>query len=630
VSAQDTAIDTLAFTDLLKIGLDDIPGASQREWTLHGAVDPGITILELLAYQLEQRLFMADQLTEPVVRAALRLLGVDDPAPARPAVTVLSVTAPGAANPLAAGTVFDLERDRDGRAFAIDDDLWVAPVTAVEASGRLQMAGDALELTLRRGGGAGPPPAGATLSLVVEVAAAPGVAPAWDPGAVDVKPPAILRWEAVGPGGTSAAARVKDTTGAFRRSGLLTLPWPAVWNEPGTGQPRLRAIATDGSYTEPVVVVAVSANAVVARHRLPGEADVTEQLRGFLPLPGQVVSLPATAGRLLDGDGDVVLSVTERTGERNRWTSVRSWVGVGPQEPVFLVDRDRGELRFGDGRAGRILRPADAPDAQVRFALGGGPDGNLAERGDWTQAGGAAVAVNPVPADGGAEAEPLESARQRAAGALTARDRTVTEADARLLAQGTPGLGLRRAHVTPGLHPAFPCDPVPGALSVTIVPHADRDADPQLWTPAPAPDPGAIATTQAGLERARLLGQQVFVVAPVYRRVAVTVAVSASAQAGDDARHRIVDALRRYLDPLAGGTDRDGWPFGAAIRLSALAAVVQRVIGDEATVTRLSAALDDGPWSDCADLEIGSRELVWLESATVSWVAALPTGGGLR
>jgi len=98
--------------------------------------------------------------------------------------------------------------------------------------------------------------------------------------------------------------------------------------------------------------------------------------------------------------------------------------------------------------------------------------------------------------------------------------------------------------------------------------------------------------------------------------VTVDLAVSATAQAGDT-RARIVDALRRHLDALEGGSEGEGWPFGDPVRPSALAGVVQRTIGPEATVTRFSAALDGGPPSDCADLAIGPRELVWLGEATI-------------
>jgi hypothetical protein len=632
VSARDIAIDTLTFADLVKLGLEDLPAASQGEWTQHGPVDPGITILELFAWQFEQRLFMGEQLTEPIVRAILRLLGLADPRAAAPAVTVLGVRTPGAANPLAAGTVFDLA---DGRRFAIDDELWVLPETPVTAQGTLLRGGDELELTL--GGDVATGLGGGWLSLLVEVAAAPGVAPAWRPDdapawrpdPVDVQPPATLRWEAIGPDGSLERVDVDDSTGALRRSGLLRLPWPAAWDTAGPQPRRLRATALTASYTEPVAILGVHPNAVIARHEVAAGADLSAAMAGFLALPDQLLAVPGTAGTLCDGDGDAVLSFIERDGERHDWRGVRTWVGSGPAERVFLVDRARGELRFGDGRSGRIPRPAAAPDAQLSHRLGAGRSGNAGPFSAWTQDGGAATAVNPVAADDGVDAESLDAARQRANDALSARDRTVTVEDASELARTTPGIGLRRAHVDLGFHPAFPCDRVPGALTVTIVAHADRLASPAAWTVAPQPDAGALATTRAYLAQARLLGQEIFVLAPVYRRVTVDVSVSAMAGAGD-ARQRIADALREYLDALVGGSEHDGWPFGGPVRPSALAEVVQDTIGPEATVTGLAAALDGGPPSNCSDLAIGPRELVWLDTATVRWVTSSPIGMGLR
>ncbi|MEA2242263.1 MAG: hypothetical protein QOD24_1819, partial [Solirubrobacteraceae bacterium] len=561
MSARDITIDTLTFEDIVRLAVADLPGASQGEWTVHGPIDPGITLLELFAWQFEQRLFMADQLTEPIVRASLRLLGLPDPAPALSASTVLSVRAKGSAKLLPAGTVFVLEDDPEGRQFALDRKVWVLPVTGVQVAGRLLHDRDELELTLQSDTatavGEG------KLSLLVEVAAAPGVAPAWRSGAVDVDPPAQLRWDAIGPDGATAPVEVKDSTGALRRSGILDLKWPAVWDRRGSGPRRLRATAVSAFYTEAVRILGVHPNAVIARHRVPRSANLSDQLGKdkFLPLPGQFLRVPEAAGLLCDGDGDVVLSITERSGERHDWHGVRTWVGSGPADRVFLVDRTRGELRFGDGRSGRILRPAAAPEASLRYLLGAGRAGNLGVFRAWAQAGGAAIALNPVVAGDGDEPESLETARQRAADALAARDRTVTEQDTRELAETTPGLGLRRAHVSPGFHPAFPCDPVPGALAVTIVPHADRASEPRDWTTAPQPDAGALSTARTRLARARLLGQEICVLAPVYRCVTVDVAVTATAQAGDMSQ-RIVDVLRRYLDPLVGGSERDGWPFG--------------------------------------------------------------------
>jgi Baseplate J-like protein len=627
VSAAGVPIDTLTFEDLLRLGLEDLPGSSQGQWTLHGPVDPGISFLELFAWQFEQRLFMAEQLTEPIVRASLRLLGLADPAPATAAVTVLAVSGTGAPGHLATGTVFGLDDDVAGRRFALDEDLWVQPVDGAQVAGRLLADADVLELTLS--GDTTAPGIGGALSLLVELPAVPGVSAAWRPAAVDAPGPAELRWTAVGPDGSEAAVDVEDGTGALRRPGILRVPWPDVWDRSGGEPRRLRATAVRASYTEPVAVAAVHANVAIARHRVAASTDPGPELAGFLPLPGQVLPIAGAQGLLCDGDGDVVLSMIERDGERHDWTSVRTWVGSGPADRIFVVDRGRGELRFGDGRRGRVPRPAEQPDAAVSYALGAGAAGNLGRSRTWSQEGGVALAINPVAADDGAEAEDLEAARQRAADALALRDRTVTADDARELAESTPGVAIARAHVTPGEHPCFPCDPVDGALAVTVVPYADRTAEPAAWTVAPQPDDGAVEAVRQRLEGARLLGQEVFVLAPLYRRVTVDVSVSALSDAGD-ASERIVAALRTYLDPLVGGSEREGWPFGGPVRPSALTGVVQDTAGVEATVTRLIVALDDGAPSDCGDLAIGERELVYLGTATVSWVAVAPPGGGLQ
>ena len=52
-----------------------IPAESGGTWTLHAPVDPGVTLLELYAWLLEQRLYWLDQVPDSFVRAVLRLLG---------------------------------------------------------------------------------------------------------------------------------------------------------------------------------------------------------------------------------------------------------------------------------------------------------------------------------------------------------------------------------------------------------------------------------------------------------------------------------------------------------------------------------------------------------------------------
>ena len=117
--------------------------------------------------------------------------------------------------------------------------------------------------------------------------------------------------------------------------------------------------------------------------------------------------------------------------------------------------------------------------------------------------------------------------------------------------------------------------------------------------------------------------------APVYRGVRVAVPVSGG-RPTPDARDRVVDALRRHLDPLRGGTAAAGLAVrrpGAPVGLIGVAAAAA---GPEVTVTALAVALDDGPPVDCADLPIGPRDLVAGGREAIARTVAVPSGGGLR
>ena len=47
-------LDDLAWRDMVDAIRSRIAAVSDEEWTLHAPVDPGVTLLELFAYLLEQ------------------------------------------------------------------------------------------------------------------------------------------------------------------------------------------------------------------------------------------------------------------------------------------------------------------------------------------------------------------------------------------------------------------------------------------------------------------------------------------------------------------------------------------------------------------------------------------------
>jgi hypothetical protein len=70
------------------------------------------------------------------------------------------------------------------------------------------------------------------------------------------------------------------------------------------------------------------------------------------------------------------------------------------------------------------------------------------------------------------------------------------------------------------------------------------------------------------------------VVGPTYREVAVEVQVKALPGASKSGvQQRIVDAINAFFDPLTGGPDGAGWPFGRDVYQAEVMQVVEKVQG---------------------------------------------------
>ena len=83
-------LDDLDFKTMVEAIRRRIPAASDGVWTLHAPVDPGVTLLELFAWQLEQRLYRMDQVPQALSRSLLALMDAR-PLPTQCAQTVLEL-----------------------------------------------------------------------------------------------------------------------------------------------------------------------------------------------------------------------------------------------------------------------------------------------------------------------------------------------------------------------------------------------------------------------------------------------------------------------------------------------------------------------------------------------------------
>jgi len=642
----DYKVDRTDYARLVDVALRRIPTASRGNWTLHAPVDPGITLIELFAWLLDQRSYRADQVTAPLVRAVMRLFGeqIRSARPAGVAVTFESTTH---------GTVprrTTLRVPETDLVFTLLHGITVLalerhPAPAPGQLGRPMLALDAVAgygaedlragraIPLLRADGrpgearigialAAPPPRDGRVSILFELDTE--VRPEWDPEAAAARPPAVLRWEYRSTGGAwRPLPGLNDGTLGLRCSGLVRFAVPGDWGVVADKVRWLRVVTDRATFSSPPVVRRIEPNSAIAQHLEWHDARLAPR---WLPLPGRTIEL-SPERPVLRPPGPLPLPertmiLLEEIGGRRRWHVVPDLALAGPGERVAVVDRERSSIVFGDGLTGRLPRLADKePQIRVIYALGGGTAGNIPpcewEVHDSTGLRGfegADLRVRSfVAAVGGRAPETLDEARGRAAADLKRPTRAATPLDHETIACTTPGVAVDRAHAEVGFVRGE-CGVVPGVTTVFVVPgissrtrDAVRDG---TAVPAPAADPGLIDEVRAALACARLVGESIRVESAVYRTVRVRATVASATRDRDGLRRRLASALRLFLDPRHGGEDGTGWPFGAPVRSSALLGVAQREIGDLGTVTKLEVAVAGECLAAHRDIELRPYELV--------------------
>jgi len=267
----------------------------------------------------------------------------------------------------------------------------------------------------------------------------------------------------------------------------------------------------------------------------------------------------------------------------------------------FLLDATSGTLVFGNGDKGRVPTRGAPIFAAYRTTVAEG--GNLVPRtiveladsphnrsvlANFDGVKKQLVKItNPVGATGGASAESLLEAQGRVLSLMKRTQRAVTLADYEELARNTPGVKLARVAAKANLHPSFSCSKALGLITVIVLP--------SLPGSRPMPSNRLMRTVASYLQRRRIIGTRVEVVGPTYVEVTVLAQVQALDRIDTIAlQQRIVRALTSFLDPLKGGPDQTGWPFGRDVYRSEILQVLDEVAGVD-YVLNLELSVDGCP-----------------------------------
>jgi predicted phage baseplate assembly protein len=379
----------------------------------------------------------------------------------------------------------------------------------------------------------------------------------------------------------------RDSTGGFNKPGDVVIHVPpthvasvlarqrAGWVRcrvlaPAAGQPFYRASPRLHSVEASTIGGTIPAShAEVVRNETVGTSDGSAGQR-----------FPLSHRPVVAGDGPMALQVSGEVGWED-WREVASFAQSGATDRHFMVDRVAGELIFGptvrepDGNV-RQYGGVPAKSAVIRvpdYRTGGGLRGNVAR-------GVIAVQRDPLPfissvtnrkpASGGVDGESVREAATRGPLLLRTRDRAVTGEDYEQLAREAAPEAAR-----------VRCVPVAAdsdAVRILVVPAVSTGAD--LEFAALRPDTELLQRISGYLEERRCLGARVSVEPPFYQGVTVVAKVRAKARTASEAlRTRATEALYRYLNPIVGGPDGDGWPFGRPVQVGEFFAVLQQLPG---------------------------------------------------
>ncbi|MEZ4492816.1 MAG: putative baseplate assembly protein [Dehalococcoidia bacterium] len=608
---RDPKLDDRSFQEIVNETKKLIPKYTP-EWTDHNLSDPGVTLIELFAWMTELMLFRLNRVPDKTYIRFMDLLGIElkEAVPARTMLTFrLSAPQTGPVR-IARGTEVATIRTNEQEAigFTTDEGLVITPptleqflfsaddVTYVDYMDRLgirdeyfdafqepPLPGDALHL------GFGEDLSSHMLELRL-TCLVEGI------GVDPDNPP--LSWEAwCGEvRGWVAASVVLDETGGLNESGRVHLDLPpglqqrtiarrtAYWVRLRVVQPGSRQPMYSQSPRINTIDVASIGGSVAATHSDLVQFELLGSVSGA---PGETFELQHTP--ILARLPDEYLEIETEDGW-TKWSEVATFAASEESDLHYRLDGVTGELSFGpvirdmhgDERAYGAQPPRGASLRMRRYRQGGGLVGNVGA-GTLSVIKSAIPFVssvtNRLPATGGLDAESLDAAKLRVPEALASQERAVTARDYEYLAKEA-SRRVARARCIAVRGSAATSSVPPGTVELLIVPTLPADTPRTLDFLQPPPD--LLEEVRSYLDERRLLGTQLAVDGPAY--VGVTVEASIVVRAGLNRENVRLDAeqrITRYLDPLLGGTEGRGWPFGRHLYLSEVQSVLQAVPGVE-------------------------------------------------
>lgn len=617
-------LDDIDYDRLVEIARSRLP-ALAPQWTDYNIHDPGIMLVELLAWVADSQVYSLarDRKDERLAMAAL--LGIVPRGAVPASGVVYPVEAPDVRLSLPAGRRIVPVRARAPRVETVTDldllPIEILQITLGDGSGSL----DVTRINARAGAGFQPfgPRAAPGTSLTIALGLKSGVQPpagecllslgfqtdvkdavATGLGGIDAEltgfGPLIRVFDSSHDMQTSGAMVYKVTDAAALDGGEIVLR-P---RQPAALVPRLLRIDVNAI---PVVQRATFEDAIVLRGNNRPAQTVTIEPAGLfgsdeMPSAGDAAASPIWS--LVDADP---AALRVRTVEGAAWHRA-PLEGCGPADACFAMDeRADGSgiaLRFGNGVNGR--RPAMDETLAISLRLSCGSRGNVASLLDWRVDSLSPGVRNREGFAGGADREDVAAALTRARARLRDARLLATSAQLRGAVAGLPApFGVGRVEVEEGWEKGrrIPASP---ATRTLVVARADHGTETAAW----------LRAVDRAVRPRLAFGERLAVIAPHWRRFRIRIdAAFAPRTLSADVREAVEADLARRFDPGSAAA----WPMGRDVDATAVAGWVRRVPGI-AEVRSLDLVPDEGAARDMLSIRRGALPLLegveWREALT--------------
>jgi predicted phage baseplate assembly protein len=576
------------------------------EWTDHNVSDPGVTLVETWAQMTEQIIYRLNRVPDRLYVKFLDLIGVRLylAVPARAEITFWLSAPPDDITTIPGGTRIATLRTETEEAiiFTTYRDLPIVPTSlsrvAVQTAG--QSSQKDMTETLEReesfpAFSKVPQPDDALVIGLTEPAPNNVVTLRFkcsiEGVGVDPENPPLV-WEAWDGEAWVECDIETDGTGGLNRDGDLILHVPAghiaaVFDQQRAGWLRARIIEVDETYPKYSASPKIDG---LSAFTVGGDIEAAnaeyidmEYLGTSEGVPGQRFAL--ARGPILAGAGAPVVEVSTEEGWEP-WSQVTDFTSSEPDDKHFVLDTGSGEVVFGPAlrlQDGSIRYygavPPKGMEMRLRsYGIGGGRRGNVTKN---------SIAVlktsipyiarvnNRRPAFGGVDAESIEDAKVRGPIFLRTRDRAVTQEDYEFLTREAAPEIARVCCVPAGEGVDA------GSVRVLVVPSVPQEAG-RIRFERLVPPLDTLERIGRRLDECRLIGSRVVIEPPLYRGVTIVARLKAKLKyAPSRLQSGALDALFEYINPLTGGPDGDGWPFGRDLHSGEIFALLQKLPGTQ-------------------------------------------------